>query len=448
MKRIFRQIGAAVLTGAMLCGMSAGAFAAGDVAKINSTGYRTLNKALEAVKNGQTIVLLQNVSSSTESYWGGEGKGVAYIHESASAKSFTIDLNGKKITASGNADDALLIAADEGAGNLSVTLKNGTISASGTEVDSICVMDLDSSTPTTVTLRNMTVSADGEAGINCFGANLDVQANVTGVGDAICAEDSTINLLAGSFNATGTDSNDGAIASYLWIDDENMTLDMSRVTTAGEPAIVRPADWKTTLPMSLWVTNFQDVQPGADGKNPWYYDYVYEMANRGVVSGDGNVWTFSPAKNVTREQFAVMLASAAGADLSAYENKKTFSDVTHAWSVRQIEWAYDNGIVSGTGNGKFAPTASITRQEVCVMLYKYQANILNIEPRQVVEVPVYPDGDQVATWAETAVQTMLMEGIISGSKDKDTVKLLPKGNATRAQICTMLSAMFKFAAQS
>lgn len=82
------------------------------------------------------------------------------------------------------------------------------------------------------------------------------------------------------------------------------------------------------------------------------------------------------------------------------------------------------------------------------MLYKYQANILNIEPRQVVEVPVYPDGDQVATWAETAVQTMLMEGIISGSKDKDTVKLLPKGNATRAQICTMLSAMFKFAAQS
>ena len=143
-----------------------------------------------------------------------------------------------------------------------------------------------------------------------------------------------------------------------------------------------------------------------------------------------------------------MLASAAGADLSAYENKKTFSDVTHAWSVRQIEWAYDNGIVSGTGNGKFAPTASITRQEVCVMLYKYQANILNIEPRQVVEVPVYPDGDQVATWAETAVQNMLMEGIISGSKDKDTVKLLPKGNATRAQIGTMLSAMFKFAAQS
>ena len=448
MKRTFRQIGAAVLAGAMLCGMGAGAFAAGDVAKINSTGYRTLNKALEAVKNGETIVLLQNVSSSTESYWGGEGKGVAYIHESSAAKSFTIDLNGKKITASGNADDALLIGADEGAGSLSVTLKNGTVSASGADVDAIWIEDYDASTPTTVTLRNMTVSADGDSAVYCLGANLDVQANITGVDDAIYAEDSAINLLAGSFNATGTDSNDGAIASYLWIDDENMTLDMSRVTTAGEPAIVRPADWKTTLPMSLSVTNFQDVQPGTDGRKPWYYDYVYEMANRGVVSGDGNVWTFSPSKNVTREQFAVMLASAAGADLSAYENRKTFSDVTHAWSIRQIEWAYDNGIVSGRGNGKFAPTAAITRQEVCVMLYKYQANILNIEPRQVVEVGVYPDGDQVATWAETAVQTMLMEGIISGSDDKGTVKLLPKGNATRAQICTMLSAMFKFAAQS
>ncbi len=447
MNKQFRQIGATALVGAMLCGMSTGAFAVSDVAKIGSTGYASLNKALEAVKDGQTITLLQNVSGDTEAYSGGAAAGVAYIHEDAAGKSFTIDLNQKSITASADSQDALLIYAHSGAGNLSITLKNGSISASGTGIDGIWVQDNDPSTSTIVTLRNMNVSADGEAAINCFDANLDVQATVTGVDDAIYAENSAIHLLAGSFEATGTDTEDGVIACYQRIDEENGELNMAQVTTAEEPAVVRPADWKTTLPMRLTVTNFQDVQIN-EGKKPWYYDYVYEMANRGVVSGDGNVWTFSPNKNVTREQFAVMLAGAAGADLSAYEGKKTFSDVTHTWSIRQIEWAYDNGIVSGTGNGKFSPTAAITREQACVMLYKYQANILNIEPRQVVEVGTYPDSDEISTWAETAVQTMLMEGIITGSKQGDTVKILPKGNASRAQVCTMLSAMFRFAAQS
>ena len=126
---------------------------------IGSTGYASLNEALAAVQDGQTIVLQQNVSSSTEAYLGGEAKGVGYVHDGA-AKSFTIDLNQKKITATENADDALLILAEEGAGSLSVTLQNGTISASGTGVDGLCVQDYDTATPTTVTLRNMTVSAD------------------------------------------------------------------------------------------------------------------------------------------------------------------------------------------------------------------------------------------------------------------------------------------------
>ena len=82
------------------------------------------------------------------------------------------------------------------------------------------------------------------------------------------------------------------------------------------------------------------------------------------------------------------------------------------------------------------------------MLYKYQLNILQLEPKQVVEVGTFPDSGEVASWAETAVQTMLMEGIISGSSVNGTVKLLPKGNATRAQICTMLSALFRFAEQA
>ena len=444
MKKLAKRLGAMILTGVIVSTLVVSASAVTYVAKIGSTGYKTLNAALMAVKNGQTIELQTNIYSSLEKNPNYQEDGVIYDYEGRTAKSFTIDCNGKTIFASGEAS-GIILAATESAGNLSVTLKDGIISASGLGACGVGVFDDNTATATNLTLTNMKITADRNYGIVCVDSNLCVKGNVSGLDNAIFAQDSKITIQAGEFQGKGRDVNkDGAIGCYHLEDNGTYRLDMSQVTMPGKPTVIRPTNWKTNLSSTISVVNYDDVKCKDHSKPaPWFYHDVYEMAQRGVISGDGNLWTFHPQNNVTREQFVQILASAAQADLSAYEGTTSFQDVkTSRWSAKAIEWAYANKIVSGTGHGKYSPSANITRQEVCVMLNKYQANIMKIAPQHKVEVGVYPDSSKIDTWAEKAVHNMLMQDIISGVKQKDgTVLLVPKGNTTRAQICTMMRAM-------
>lgn len=445
MSKSIKRLGAALLTGTMMVGMAAGASAVTYVAKIGSTGYKTLTEALEKVRNGQTIVLQSNITNECSVYDDDTALyGVGLYYEASASKSFTIDFNGHTVTErhSGaefdGSMDAIYLGAGEDAGNLSITMKNGSIVSTADGTDGILITDENPSTPMTLTLNNMTIKASGEAAVNCFDAKLVVQsANLTGRDDAIYAENSTVNLIAGQFVGTGEDSDDGAVAVY----DDDMKLNMDAVTTPGAPAIVRPSDWKTNPSTDISVLNFNDVKSG-----DWYYNYVYEMAGKGVVSGV-KCWQFKPNDNVTREQFASILANAAGADLSQYKNKSEYSDVSSTkWSAPAIEWARVNDIASGSGKGKFSPTASITREQACVMLFKYQANIMKLEPQELVDMADYPDLDTVSTWAEDAVHVMLREGVMSGTAGKNGVAhVSPKGKTTRAQACTLISKLLALA---
>ena len=395
MNKYVKRLGAVTLAAGMLCGMVCSASAVNFAAKIGSTGYATLSEAMEKVQNGQTIVVQSNITNETA----GNLAGVQLYYDGAAAKSFAIDFNGHSLTEnrSGDPVQALALCAGEKAGQVSITLKNGKISAGGENVCGIYIGDDNTSSPMTVTLQNMTVQAKGDAGILCSGAKLISQANVSGVDDAVFAEDSTIELVAGTYTAAGQDSDDGVIAAYRTTGEDSAELDFSLVRTPEAPAIVRPADWTSLRTMSLTVIHFADVKPS------WYYDYVYGAAQKGIVSGVGNVWTFLPNNAVTREQFAVILANTAGADLSRYKNISQFRDVPAGkWSAAGIEWARANGVLSGKGNGIFAPADSITRQEACVMLYQFQTNVLKLEPRKLVEVPAFADRSEVSSWAETA----------------------------------------------
>lgn len=440
MNKTGRHLGAALLTGAIMIGTAQGAFAAAPVAKIGSTGYKTLSDAIDKVSNGQTIVVQQNIANEYDGY----RYGVYDIVEQGS-KSYTIDLNGHTITESHEFTDkfsisGILIYATRGAGTVSVTIKNGTIISEANGTEGVQILDHDPSTPTTVTLSNMTIKAAGAVGVSCLSSNLIVQsANITGVNDAIYAEDSDVTLNAGRFIGTGADQDDGAIASYKKnVEDDSVELDRSRVVEPAAPAIIRPSNWKTSPSMDVSVINFEDVKA-----TDWFYSYVYEAAEKGIVSGV-ETWKFQPNSNVTREQFASILANAAGADLSQYKNTSAYSDVSaDKWSAPAIEWARQNDIAHGQTSDKFAPTASITRQEACVMLYKYQKNIMQIELQENVTVDTFPDRDEVASWAEEAVQAMLQEGVMSGVKNGKTgvVNIMPKGFATRAQSCTLIDKL-------
>ena len=167
----------------------------------------------------------------------------------------------------------------------------------------------------------------------------------------------------------------------------------------------------------------------------WSYSYIKKMYDAGAVSGT-SATTFSPDANVTRAQFVTMLAGLAKADVSKYP-ATPFRDVPEsAWYAPYVNWALANGIVSGTSATTFSPEASITRQDLAVMLYRYTQRY-SIALQQQTVAP-FTDEGSIADYALPAVQALHRAGAISGMPDGS---FRPYSNATREQACVMLCAL-------
>ena len=180
-------------------------------------------------------------------------------------------------------------------------------------------------------------------------------------------------------------------------------------------------------------TSVSTVFPFTDvPETRWSYPYIKTLYDAGAISGT-SATTFSPAANVTRAQFVTILGRLSGADVSKYP-ATPFCDVPEsAWYAPFVNWALANGIVSGTSATTFSPDASITRQDMAVMIYRYtQRYQLRLQMQQVAP---FTDESSVAAYAQIAVQTLHRAGIISGMPDGS---FQPYSTATREQACTML----------
>ena len=109
---------------------------------------------------------------------------------------------------------------------------------------------------------------------------------------------------------------------------------------------------------------FKDVS-----SSDYYYSAVLWAVENGITSGTG-AETFSPGGTVTRGQTVTFLYRAAG---SPAVSGGSFSDVAaNAYYAKAVAWANENGITSGTGNGKFGPKADCTRAQIVTLLYRAQ----------------------------------------------------------------------------
>lgn len=112
---------------------------------------------------------------------------------------------------------------------------------------------------------------------------------------------------------------------------------------------------------------FSDVSAG-----DWYFAAAQWANKNGIAAGsDGK---FDPDAGITREQMAAMLyrcAKYVGVDVSNVEGMsvREFSDYESisSWALEPIQWAINNKIVSGTGDGSFAPQQSATRAQASKM---------------------------------------------------------------------------------
>jgi hypothetical protein len=121
-----------------------------------------------------------------------------------------------------------------------------------------------------------------------------------------------------------------------------------------------------------------------------------------------------------------------------------FDDVEDgAYYAEAVNWAAENGLVNGYGDGTFRPNRSITREEMAALLHRYM-NYLGYEFTPVDSLDAFSDGDTVSAWAVDDVKWAVGAGMIAGRPD-GTID--PQGTANRAEVATMfmrfISAMVK-----
>lgn len=174
-----------------------------------------------------------------------------------------------------------------------------------------------------------------------------------------------------------------------------------------------------------------------DTKGHWGEESIQFAAARDLMEGVDNQ-QFSPDGFITRAMLAAVLARLEGA-APASSQGQPFRDVeAKDWYAPYVAWAAGRGIISGTGDGLFAPDRPVTREEMAAMLYRYgiwkglrfeRAGADNIEFR---------DGNAVSSWAEEAVKVLTDAGIING---KPGLLFDPQGTATRAEAAAIMKAM-------
>lgn len=176
------------------------------------------------------------------------------------------------------------------------------------------------------------------------------------------------------------------------------------------------------------VEQFTDVDSG-----DWFYAHVDYVAENGLLNGSSQT-TFGPEASMTRGMFVTVLGNMTGIDTGLYPGTR-FDDVPASeYYASRINWATENGIVSGLGGGKFGPENSVTREQAAIMLYNYAKRTGNDTSYSASVYNSFPDTSAVSSYAVEPLKWATSQGIINGSDGK----LNPQGTATRAQIAAIL----------
>lgn len=170
------------------------------------------------------------------------------------------------------------------------------------------------------------------------------------------------------------------------------------------------------------VSGFSDVP-----QTSWFADAVRYVTGKSLMNGTSTT-AFSPNENMSCAMLATVLYRMSG---ETAEAGSSFGDVSSsAYYAAAVNWASSKGIVNGTGADAFSPNASITREQLAAMLYRYAG-----EPSVSADLSAYTDAVSISPYAEKAVEWCVAKGILSG---KSATRLAPQDTATRAECAAML----------
>ncbi len=176
---------------------------------------------------------------------------------------------------------------------------------------------------------------------------------------------------------------------------------------------------------------FSDVK-----QSDWSYKDIDFAAAREVVNGIGNN-LYGPKTTLTRAMFVTMLGRIQG-NLGDYD-EHTFIDVEKgSWYEKYVSWASHNGIVTGYDAQHFGPNDSITREQMCTMLYRYIKSEGYTAAAGSLER--FTDRNLISDWAYEAASAIESFGIIKGYDDGS---FRPQSLATREEAAAVFTRLIR-----
>ena len=199
------------------------------------------------------------------------------------------------------------------------------------------------------------------------------------------------------------------------------TPDTSIPNTAINPVEPEP-------PPGITYTNpYNDIPTGA-----WFFNAVKYVTDKGLMNGTGNN-QFSPDNPMTRAMFATIMFRLAGKPSVTGNNN--FSDVVDGqWYSDAIDWADENKLMLGYGNGEFGTNDNVTREQAVTILHRYWG-LRGLDTGGQADLSMYTDASRISTWANDAMCWAVNTGLVSG---RSLTTIVPQEHMTRAEVAQII----------
>ena len=171
----------------------------------------------------------------------------------------------------------------------------------------------------------------------------------------------------------------------------------------------------------------------------WYYSAVKYNYENGMIKGLDDS-RFAPDNKLTRSMLVTILHRMENNPKITTSSKFTDVQDTSKWYYNAVVWASEKKIVSGYKDGRFGPEDYISRQQLAVILYNY-AKYKGKNVAKTADLSKFSDRNKISSWAEKEISWAVAVNVISGNKD-GTLK--PLGTANRAEAAAMLYKYCKY----
>lgn len=177
------------------------------------------------------------------------------------------------------------------------------------------------------------------------------------------------------------------------------------------------------------VQSLSEVNVFADTEQHWAQSAIAQAYAQGIVSGYGN-GNYAPDQTVTRAEFTRL--AAAGLNLPAAEQELTFADNDQIadWAVQSVKNAVAAGVISGYEDNTFAPGKNLSRAELAVMVVK----ALGLSAEDAPELQ-FDDAADIPEFAKPYVAVAAENGLVHGVGNNT---FAPSKAVTRAEAATII----------